>query len=125
MPASGSPRCVLVVEDETFLATLLEDVLVAAGYRVLSAARVDAALQIVLSGASIDAALLDIDLNGVEVFPVAAKLRETGVPFVFASGYGREGLPSDFADCPVVQKPYLPDSITTALWRSLSGGDVS
>jgi CheY-like chemotaxis protein len=125
MPASGSSHCVLVVEDETFLATLLEDILVAAGYRVLSAARVDAALQIVLSGAPIDAALLDIDVNGVEVFPVAAKLRESGVPFVFASGYGREGLPSDYADCPVVQKPYLPDSITTALWRSLAGGDVS
>ena len=125
MPASGSPHCVLVVEDEAFLATLLEDVLVSAGYRVLLAARVDSALQIVLSGASIDAALLDIDVNGIEVFPVADRLREKGVPFVFASGYGREGLPSEFADCAVVQKPYLPDSITAALSRSLEvGGDA-
>ena len=115
-----SSRRVLVVEDETFLASLIEDILVNAGYRVLKAGRVDAALKMVESGTSIDAALLDINVNGVEVFPLAAALRERGVPFVFASGYGREGLPPAFTDCLVVQKPYLPDSLTAALARSMS-----
>ena len=116
-PAPATPR-VLVVEDESFLATLIEDILLAAGYRVIKAARVDAALEIVRD-TELHAALLDINLNGVEVFPVAAELRKRGVPFVFASGYGREGLPADFADSLVVQKPYLPDGITAALASSL------
>ena len=120
VPASTPARCVLVVEDEMFLATLIEEVLVMAGYRVIKAARVDAALDLVLDGAEFDAAVLDINLNGVEVFPVAARLRESGVPFVFASGYGRQGLPSEFADSAVVQKPYLPDALTTALAQCLA-----
>jgi CheY-like chemotaxis protein len=120
IPAAGPARCVLVVEDEPFLATLIEEVLVSAGYRVLKAARVESALQLVRGGASIDVALLDININGVEVYPLASALRELGVPFVFASGYGRQGLPAEFGDCPVVQKPYLPDSITAAVARSLA-----
>jgi CheY-like chemotaxis protein len=111
---------VLVVEDEPFLATLIADILVTAGYRVLKAERVESALQFVRSGESIDAALLDINVNGVEVYPLAEALRELGVPFVFASGYGREGLPAEFMDCPVVQKPYSPHSITDAVARSLA-----
>lgn len=124
-PAPVRDHCVLVVEDETFLASLIESILVSAGYRVVKAGRVDTALEIVLGGMSIDAALLDINLNGAEVYPVATQLRERGVPFVFASGYGREGLPREFADCPVVQKPYLPESITAALARSLCEGNAS
>jgi len=108
-------RCVMVVEDEMFVAMLVEDILSNAGYRVIKAARVDKALEMAAGDAPIDAALLDINLNGVEVFPVALKLREMGVPFVFASGYGREGLPADFSDAPVLQKPYLPDALKAAV----------
>lgn len=97
------------------LASMIQYILGHAGYRVLHAARVDSAMEIVRSGASIDAALIDINLNGLEVFPVAAALRERGVPFVFASGYGRNGLPPEFFDYPIVQKPYLPESITSAV----------
>ncbi len=108
-------RCVMVVEDEMFVAMLVEDILSNAGYRVIKAARVDKALEMAAGNEPIDAALLDINLNGVEVFPVAIKLREMGVPFVFASGYGREGLPADFSDAPVLQKPYLPDALRDAV----------
>ena len=108
-------RCIMVVEDEMFVAMLVEDILSNAGYRVIKAARVDKALEMAAGDAPIDAALLDINLNGVEVFPVALKLREMGVPFVFASGYGREGLPADFSDAPVLQKPYLPDALRDAV----------
>ncbi len=112
-PAHG--RLVMVVEDEMFVAMLVEDILSNAGYRVIKAARVDTALALVAANDVIDAALLDINLNGVEVFPVALKLRDLGVPFVFASGYGREGLPADFHDSPVLQKPYLPDALKAAV----------
>ena len=113
--AAAQTACVLVVEDDMFVAMLVEDILSNAGYRVVKAARVDKALDLLTGNDSFDAALLDINLNGVEVFPVAAKLRELGVPFVFASGYGREGLPPDFLDCPVLQKPYMPDALTVAV----------
>jgi CheY-like chemotaxis protein len=122
-PGSGATRCVLVVEDEVFLATLIEELLITAGYRVVKASRVDAALDLLRGGASFDAALLDINLNGVEVFPIAARLRALGVPFVFASGYGRQGLPPAFADSVVVQKPYLPEAITAALAHSLAAAN--
>ena len=114
--AGAAPaQCVLVVEDEMFVAMLVEDILLNAGYRVLKAARVDKALDLIKADGTIDAALLDINLNGVEVFPVALKLRELGVPFVFASGYGRDGLPPDFNECPVLQKPYLPEALKAAV----------
>lgn len=117
-PTQVSParaRCVLVVEDEMFVAMLVEDILSNAGYRVLKAARVDRALDLITGSDPIDAALLDINLNGVEVFPVALKLRELGVPFVFASGYGRDGLSPDFSDCPILRKPYLPEALKVAV----------
>ncbi len=120
---AAAQRCVLVVEDEPFLAQLIDDALTTAGYRVLKASRMDTALAVVAGGQAIDAALLDVDLNGVEVFPLALKLRDLGVPFVFASGYGREALPPAFANFPVVQKPYLPDSLKLALARSLMDGN--
>lgn len=113
--AAAQMPCVLVVEDEMFVAMLVEDILSNAGYRVVKAARVDKALDLVAGDAAFDVALLDINLNGVEVFPVASRLRELGVPFVFASGYGREGLPPDFSDSPVLQKPYLPEALKAAV----------
>ena len=113
--AAAQMPCVLVVEDEMFVAMLVEDILSNAGYRVVKAARVDKALDLVAGDDAFDVALLDINLNGVEVFPVASRLRELGVPFVFASGYGREGLPPDFSDSPVLQKPYLPEALKAAV----------
>jgi CheY-like chemotaxis protein len=56
----------------------------------------------------IDAAILDVNLAGTDVFPVADALRRRGVPFLFASGYGERGLPGAFADSPILQKPYDP-----------------
>lgn len=115
MNETPSPRCVLVVEDEMVLAMLVEDILGDAGYRVLKAARVAKALELVAGDDPIDAALLDINLAGKQVFAVAEQLRRQGVPFVFASGYGEKGLPEEFRDCPVLQKPYLPEALTGAI----------
>ena len=98
-----------------FIAMLVEDILFAAGYRVHKAARVDKALAFLATHERVEAALLDINLNGEEVFPVARRLREMGVPFVFASGYGRDGLPSEFSKSEVLQKPYLPETLRSAI----------
>lgn len=114
MSGQATPRCVLVAEDESLLAMLVEDVLSDAGYRVLKAARLPAALA--LAGSEhLDAAILDINLDGTAVFPVAEALRALGVPFLFASGYGQAGIPDEFHGVPVLQKPYLPATLHRAV----------
>ena len=92
MSATEAPRSLLLVEDEMLLAMLIEHVLCDNGYRVLKAARLPAALRLV-DTEHFDAALLDINLAGTEVFPLAEVLRARGIPFLFTSGYGDHGLP--------------------------------
>ncbi len=107
---------ILIVEDEMNLAMMLEDILDAAGYRVLKAARLPDALQLLaeshLAGRSkIDAAILDVNLAGVLVFPLADALRALDVPYGFTSGYGRDGIPANYSDSAVLQKPYSAEKI--------------
>lgn len=111
-------RCVLIVEDEMQLAMLLEDILTDAGHRVLKAARLTAALELARAEA-IDAAILDINLAGTPVFPVADALQRRGIRFLFTSGYGEGGLPADYSDWPMLQKPYGMEALQLALKRLL------
>jgi len=104
--ADISGRRVLVVEDEALVLMLLTDMVEEAGAIVVGpASSVPEALDLAGS-AEIEAALLDVNLNGQPVFPVAAALRARGVPFAFLTGYGRAGLPDEYADAPVLQKPF-------------------
>ena len=107
-------RCVLMVEDEMNLAMMLEDILVDAGYRVLKAARVPNAL-VLAAAEQIDAAILDVNLAGVEVFPVAAALHSRAIPFLFTTGYGQMGVSAEYSDRTVLQKPYSLDELMLAL----------
>jgi len=88
-----------------FLAMMLQDLLEDAGYLVLKAARLPAALALAET-AQIDVAMLDINLAGTEVFPAAEVLRRRRIPFLFTSGYGCNGLPPDYRQSPMLQKPY-------------------
>jgi two-component system, response regulator PdtaR len=95
LPLGGTPgspppdgRLVLVVEDEFLIAMDLELLLRRHGWRVLGpAATVDQALRLLRDGETPDVALLDVNLGGEPVTPVAAALRARGVPFVLASAY--------------------------------------
>jgi DNA-binding response OmpR family regulator len=122
MSANNTPR-VLLVEDEMCLAMMLQDLLEDAGYEVLKAARVPAALSLA-EDEVLDAAILDVNVAGKEVFPVAHQLRERGVPFMFASGYGERGLPGEFREYPVLQKPYDPAALGTMLRNVLAMPDT-
>lgn len=115
MTAPDTPCCVLLVEDEAMLAMAIDDILSHVGYRVLIAARVPAAMRLARANGHIDVAVLDVNVAGDEVFPVARQLRKDGVPFLFATGYGERGLPDEFSGCPVLQKPYMPDELIAAL----------
>src|SRR3569833_30921 len=106
---------VLVVEEEGGIALLIEDMLEQLGCELAgSIATVDKALTFVASR-SFDCALLDVNLGGQMVFPVAEALRVRVLPFVFSRGYGRIGLPETFAGCPVLNKPFTIDDFEQKL----------
>ncbi len=96
---------ILLAEDEMLIAWALEEELREAGVDVVGpCATVDECLS-TIEQHDIDAAILDVDLNGEQVFPAAAKLRERGVPFLFHTGRADQKRLSDFASVGVCRKP--------------------
>jgi DNA-binding response OmpR family regulator len=106
---------VLVVEDETLVLMNLEDIL---GHEVAGPfMRLEQALQADLGGLGADVAILDVNLGGKPVFPLAERLQGLGVPLLFATGYGRAGLPEGWQDYIVLTKPYSIADVADALAR--------
>ena len=106
---------VLIVEDEALIAMLFEDMLSDFGCDVVGPAmNVRQAMEVAQS-AAIDAAVLDVNLNGESSFPVATLLETRGVPFVFSSGYGANGLPPEWQDRPTLPKPFTSDQVADVL----------
>lgn len=115
MTTSDAALRVFIVEDESMLVMLLEDLLPTLGYAVAgSAGSVEQALAD-LEHAEIDLAVVDVNLAGTPSFPVADALRERGVPFLFTTGYGQQGLPERFADAAVLAKPFRRHDLQNAL----------
>jgi DNA-binding response OmpR family regulator len=115
-------RRILVVEDEYMLSEDVRELLEAEGVVVIGpVARVGAALALVDSGEPIDGAVLDINLQGEMVFPLAEKLLETGIPFLFATGYDAEAIPSRFAEIVRCEKPLKAEQVRRALKRLVAG----
>ncbi|MCQ0986671.1 response regulator [Jiella marina] len=107
---------ILVVEDESLIAMQLEDMLLDLGCEVVGpASRIRAAQQLLDSGVEIDCAVLDVNISGELVYPVAKRLDEAGIPIVFATGYGREGVEPHWRDHPILQKPYTIDQIGASI----------
>ncbi|WP_271066822.1 HWE histidine kinase domain-containing protein [Caulobacter sp. NIBR1757] len=108
----------LIVEDATLLALELEAGLVEAGAVIVgTAGDVDEAMA--LAEAELDAAVLDVNLGGRLVTPVAERLAARGIPFVFATGYGERGAPGGF-DAPIVRKPYNIHQIVRAVAEAVA-----
>ena len=113
------PRNILIVEDEPLIAMMLEDFLESLGHSVHgSCENVPDALAHVEQG-GFDLAILDVNLNGQTAWPVAHKLREKSIPFIIATGGHVEPPPAEFADVPVIEKPYTVDRVTPALDAAL------
>jgi CheY-like chemotaxis protein len=107
---------VLVVEDESLVLFNLEDILTELGCIIVGPAmRLMQAQQVVDAAADIDVAILDVNLGGQPVFPIATALKQRGVRIVFATGYGREGLPEEWRSYPVLVKPYTGSDVEQAL----------
>lgn len=108
----------LLVEDDYLLAQFLTEILELMGAHVIGpVASVDDALDVIERCPDIDAAILDVNLRGEPVYPVADLLGHRDVPFVFASGYGPESIPSRYRDARLCTKPVNPDALLVALER--------
>lgn len=116
---SGTPDLaglrVLVVEDEMMVSMLIEDMLEDLGCKVVGpASRLDEAIELAKT-AEIDCAVLDVNLGGQPIFPLADLLREKGAPFAFATGYGDAGLRDVDRGSPVLQKPFREGDLARVL----------
>jgi CheY-like chemotaxis protein len=106
---------VLAVEDEGLVAMWLEDLLQDLGCVVVGPANSLAVAFELLAHDAVELAVLDINIAGEKVFPVAEELAARNVPFVFATGYGTSGVIEPFGEHPVVQKPYTLEMLKRAL----------
>lgn len=113
---------IFIVEDETLVAMLLEDMLEDTGCELAaSVCRVSQALDLISEGKTeFDAAILDVNVAGEQIFPVAEALAKQSKPFAFATGYGEGGLPETWRNRPTLQKPFNISDVQRVLGQMLS-----
>jgi CheY-like chemotaxis protein len=113
-PASeGQPSGlrVLLVEDENLIALLLEDMLADLGHTVIGpVGRLEKALEI-SQREEFDVAILDVNINGGDTYPIAEALAARDIPFVFSTGYGKNSLRAPYHNRPTLQKPFQMDDL--------------
>lgn len=113
-------RRILVVEDEYLIADDLRTVLMAAGAEVIGPwPTVSDALECITVGTEFDAAILDVNLRGDMIFPVADALAARSVPFIFATGYDEGAFPDRFYEIIRIEKPLKAEIISRAIVRLL------
>ena len=112
---------VLVVEDEAAISMLLEDMLMDFGCTVVGpASRLKMAIEMA-QGDNFDIAILDVNLAGESIYPVAETLVQASRPFVFSTGYGGGGIKDPYRDRPVIQKPFSQQDLKRTLLAALNG----
>jgi CheY-like chemotaxis protein len=112
-PKTG--KRILVVEDELMIRMLLEGMLTDLGHTVAAeAGSIEEAMGLA-KDAEFDVAVLDVNLNGQPITPVAEILVQRGLPFIFASGYGTRGVPAPFQSRPTLQKPFQVEALAQAI----------
>jgi len=105
----------LLLEDELLVAMTLEDILRAEGCVIVGPfPRVEPALKAAREE-PLDAGILDVNIAGERVDPIAKALAERKIPFVFTTGYDRGMLPAEHADRPTLAKPFKPTQLINGL----------
>ena len=117
-PPGGS---VFLVEDEVMIRMMVADMLDELGYSVAAeAGEINEAVR--LAGTTeFDIAILDVNVNGKVISPVAEVIASRNRPFIFATGYGAQGLPEEFRDRPTLQKPFQMETLAQVLADTLKG----
>ncbi len=117
MSGAAAGLRVLLVEDEALIAMMAEDLLDSIGCASITvAASVTEALA-ALDGGAFDVAMLDVNLNGERSMVVADRALACGLPYLFTTGYGPDGVDPAHAAAPVLAKPYVLSDLEATLAR--------
>ncbi|MCB1413862.1 MAG: response regulator [Xanthobacteraceae bacterium] len=108
VPRRGS---VFLVEDEVMIRMMVAEMLEDLGYTIVAEAGELADAMRLAQSARFDVAILDVNVNGKVVTPVAHVIEERGLPYIFTTGYGAQGVPEEFRDRPILQKPFQMDTL--------------
>ena len=115
-PVGGS---VFLVEDEVMIRMMVADMLEELGYRIAAeAGEINEAVKLAQT-TDFDFAILDVNVNGKVISPVADLIKARGRPFIFATGYGSSGLPEEYRDRPALQKPFQLETLARMIDATL------
>src|ERR1700710_3207944 len=110
MALGAAGRSVLLVEDEVMIRMMVADMLEELGYSVAAeAGEINEAMRLAQSS-EFDLAILDVNVNGKVISPVAELIQARNRPFIFATGYGSSGLPGEYRAPPPAPKPLPLDT---------------
>jgi CheY-like chemotaxis protein len=111
---------VFLVEDEVMIRMMVADMLQELGYSIAAeAGEINEAMRLAQS-TEFDLAILDVNVNGKVISPVADLLAARGRPFIFATGYGSSGLPAEYRDRPALQKPFQIETLARTIQQALN-----
>ena len=117
-PLGGS---VFLVEDEVMIRMMVADMLEELGYTVAAeSGEIDEAIRLAES-TEFDLAILDVNVNGKFISPVAEVIKARNRPFIFATGYGMQGLPEEYRGQPALQKPFQMETLARMIENTLKG----
>jgi CheY-like chemotaxis protein len=120
-PPGGS---VFLVEDEVMIRMMVVDMLAELGYRVAAeAGEINEAIRLAQCS-EYDFAILDVNVNGRVISPVAELIKARNRPFIFATGYGSAGLPEEYRDRPALQKPFQIETLAQMIDATLKSAAV-
>ena len=115
-PQGGS---VFLVEDEVMIRMMIADMLEELGYSIAAeAGDISEAIRLAQS-TDFDLAILDVNVNGKVISPVADLIKARNRPFIFATGYGSSGLPEEYRDRPSLQKPFQIETLARVIENTL------
>lgn len=125
MTATRLPRgFVFLVEDEVMIRMMVADMLEELGYRIAAeAGEINEAIRLAQS-TEFDVAILDVNVNGKVISPVAELIAARNRPFIFATGYGSSGLPEEYRDRPALQKPFQIETLANAIDAAMRSARV-
>ena len=125
MTATRPPRgSVLLVEDEVMIRMMVADMLQELGYTIAAeAGEIGEAMRLAQT-TYFDLAILDVNVNGKVISPVADLLKANNRPFIFATGYGSSGLPEEYRDRPSLQKPFQVETLGKVIEATLRSAAV-
>jgi CheY-like chemotaxis protein len=110
---------VFLVEDEVMIRMMVADMLEELGYTIAAeAGEISEAIRLVQS-TEFDFAILDVNVNGKVISPVADLIKARNRPFIFATGYGSSGLPEEYRDRPALQKPFQIETLARMIDHTL------